>query len=142
MSKVCWTNAVSMSATKPFGIGVIALPRCLHSRLRNAAFGTQNNDLTAGNEGENLIEGVLGNDRLTGRGGSDTFLFTSADGADVITDFESGIDLVQIKGAAQTFDELQITAASDGLKVDCGNGFVVLENLTSILENDFTFLLA
>ena len=45
-------------------------------------------------------QGGLGNDILTGGGGADTFVFTSGDGSDIITDFAPGQstgDVVQLK---------------------------------------------
>jgi Ca2+-binding RTX toxin-like protein len=54
--------------------------------------GSGHNDLLAGDNGANVINGLGGRDTLTGRGGNDRFLFNSALNAngDVVTDFASG----------------------------------------------------
>jgi Ca2+-binding RTX toxin-like protein/subtilisin-like proprotein convertase family protein len=52
-----------------------------------------------GNLGDNVIEGGLGADTLTGGAGSDQFIISknaSGESLDVITDFESGLDLLVI----------------------------------------------
>jgi chitinase len=53
--------------------------------------GSGNNDILAGNDLANVIDGLGGQDVMTGRGGSDKFLFSSAADAnnDVITDYSS-----------------------------------------------------
>jgi Ca2+-binding RTX toxin-like protein len=50
-------------------------------------------DRLIGDDGNNMLAGGAGIDTLTGGGGSDTFRFTTlTGGADVITDFVSGVD--------------------------------------------------
>ncbi|MFN0192764.1 MAG: calcium-binding protein [Aestuariivirga sp.] len=55
-----------------------------------------------GGAGVNFIDGRLGNDTLTGNGGTDQFLFTTALGAgnvDTITDFTVGADYIRLDDA-------------------------------------------
>ena len=55
-------------------------------------------------DGDDFLEGRNGADRLTGGGGSDTFIVTPGEGgatidlADVILDFEDGVDLIGLGG--------------------------------------------
>lgn len=65
--------------------------------------GSKYNDKLAGDNDDNIISGGAGRDQLTGRGGSDTFAFgsiaesgASTAAMDVIADFESGIDLIDL----------------------------------------------
>jgi aryl-phospho-beta-D-glucosidase BglC (GH1 family)/Ca2+-binding RTX toxin-like protein len=53
--------------------------------------GSARNDLLAGDNGANVINGLGGQDRLSGRDGSDRFVFSSAADAngDVVTDYSS-----------------------------------------------------
>ena len=49
--------------------------------------GGSSSDTLAGDDNANRLDGGAGNDILTGRGGTDTFVFKSGFGKDVITDF-------------------------------------------------------
>ncbi len=57
--------------------------------------GSSRNDRLAGNDAANVINGLGGRDVLSGRGGSDRFVFDSASNAngDHVTDFQAGDDL-------------------------------------------------
>ena len=69
------------------------------ANFENATGGTVD-DTILGTAGDNEIRGLGGADTLTGRGGADTFLYSAGDGggsialADVIADFEDGIDRI------------------------------------------------
>ncbi len=55
-----------------------------------------------GNDGANRIDSGLGNDVVSGRGGADTFVFTTALGAgniDEITDFDVAADTIELENA-------------------------------------------
>lgn len=59
--------------------------------------GNEYNQLVIGNDADNVLDGGLGMDTLIGRGGGDTFAFTSAPGAgnvDTVQDFVSGADRI------------------------------------------------
>ena len=80
--------------------------------------GLDSDDLDGGS-GDDRLQGGGGNDTLTGGPGDDTFIFNAGDGADTVTDLESG-DNVQIGGytAAQSItqsgdDVVVVFSASD-----------------------------
>ena len=57
--------------------------------------GGRGKDLLLGNAGDDVFHSGLGNDTLTGGEGADVFVFQrNRDGANVITDFEDGVDLI------------------------------------------------
>ena len=56
------------------------------------AIGGSGNDALVGNAVSNQLDGGAGNDTLTGGMGSDIFIFSSAYGADIITDYSVGFD--------------------------------------------------
>jgi Ca2+-binding RTX toxin-like protein len=74
---------------------------------RVVLYGGNGNDLLVGSTANDVLYGENGNDKLLGhRGadelwggaGSDAFYFTSTDGTDVIGDFESGSDKIDVSG--------------------------------------------
>ncbi|MBG9389182.1 calcium-binding protein [Caenimonas aquaedulcis] len=88
--------------------------------------GGAGNDTIDGREGNDTITGGAGDDTLTGGAGSDRFVLDQAPGAgvDLITDFSSGIDTIQLSLAA--FPGLGAVNARVGLggdlDYDSGNG--------------------
>ena len=70
-------------------------------------FGDEGNDHLIGGTGADQLTGGVGDDTLTGGVGADTFIFnTAAEGVeyDMITDFHSGVDVVQLDGVGVDFD--------------------------------------
>ncbi|MDP5291613.1 retention module-containing protein [Oceanimonas sp. CHS3-5] len=61
--------------------------------------GSDGDDILTGGEGDDILLGGLGDNILTGGEGIDTFRFTEADAGSVnaITDFEKGVDVVDLK---------------------------------------------
>jgi hypothetical protein len=57
--------------------------------VRNTICGGEGNDHLAGAEQADILRGGVGNNRLTGKGGADHFLFSKTGGNDVITDFSA-----------------------------------------------------
>ncbi|MEM9213354.1 MAG: calcium-binding protein [Cyanobacteria bacterium P01_F01_bin.150] len=90
--------------------------------------------LTGGSGAEQLVGG-LGDDRLTGNGGADTFVFAPTDlGADVVTDFQDGTDLLDVSAfvAAGAIDPNALNlqqVGNDTLITFAQNNTVRLENI-------------
>ena len=55
-------------------------------------------DTLIGNDVANRLDGGAGNDRFTGNGGADTFIFNNLGGVDRITDFTRGSDKIDVSG--------------------------------------------
>ena len=71
--------------------------------------GTSGRDTITGTAGDDVIYGGIGADTLTGGAGSDVFVFTSLqDGVDTITDFQAGVDRIQL---SQLLASIGITSA-------------------------------
>lgn len=96
------------------------------------------NDIVVGGAGNDTIDGGLGTDTMTGGDGSDTFRFDSVDdsapgaGRDVITDFTSGSDLIDLQQlGATTFlgtDQFSGNAGEVRYAVDGSSTIVELDN--------------
>jgi Ca2+-binding RTX toxin-like protein len=84
------------------------------------------NDTIDGGTGNDTINGGAGNDQITGGSGADQFVFASFfDGeADLITDFEDGIDSFFIRRVDPDTGETNITNGGNGLA-----GFVAAMNI-------------
>ena len=76
-------------------------------------FGGQGNDLLFGGQGNDSLAGGMGDDTLTGGAGADRFVFGSASGSDLITDFSrSAGDTLDLQGQSYA-----LGAATDGSAV-------------------------
>ena len=60
--------------------------------------GGDGHDLLLGGDGDDLLVGNLGEDTLVGGTGSDRFLLSPNSGTDTISDFQLGIDRIQLSG--------------------------------------------
>ncbi len=78
------------------------------------AFGNDLDNIITGGSGSQTIDGGAGNDVLTGGGGADTFIFSSGNGSDLITDFGSD-DTIRLNGYGFTsFDAVKSASVQDG----------------------------
>jgi cysteinyl-tRNA synthetase, unknown class len=85
--------------------------------------GLAGKDRLSGGEGNDKIFGSFGNDRLSGGAGRDivsggdgrdTFVFRAGDGRDVISDFQNGLDRLDLTGLADSFAEVKAAASVKG----------------------------
>ncbi|MEE3101905.1 MAG: M10 family metallopeptidase [Pseudomonadota bacterium] len=74
--------------------------------------GGAGDDALMGGRGDDLLIGGGGNDRLAGGAGADAFLFRLGDGAgrDVIADFETGLDVIELSGLTADFSRARFGA--------------------------------
>lgn len=83
----------------------------------DSLLGEAGNDILVGGAGNDSLDGGAGNDTLTGGEGRDIFVLRTRSGADTITDFEGGTDLLGLSGGI-TFGQLSITQGTDAFSND------------------------
>lgn len=105
--------------------------RLLGGGGRDTLFGGTGHDTLSGGNGHDVLKGQKGQDVLKGGSGRDTFVFNRGDGADTITDFELGIDHIQIGRGASRFRQLDFEQIGDDVLVSFRNVEITVEN-TSI----------
>lgn len=112
--------------------------------------GSHNDSLIGGNGMDTLfgggaddtLNGGSGNDSLSGGAGADTFVFFTGNsnlGADIITDFELGTDVLKMNGVS--YSDLSFTGTGSGVRVEWDGGSVKLDgvNASSLEQDDFLF---
>ena len=103
--------------------------------------GGAGNDTLSGNNGNDVLIGGTGDDVLTGGFGNDVFIFNSGDGADVITDFETGRDDVDLSSFGfDSFEDLNFVQGENGnvvLFID-ENTSIEFENIDDIQDLSVT----
>ncbi|WP_448660351.1 beta strand repeat-containing protein [Sphingomonas sp. CJ99] len=111
--------------------------------LDNALTGNDVANLLIGGGGNDVIDGGAGVDVLYGQAGSDRFVIRRGTDADVIADFQAGIDDIDLRGIGFTsYAQLQgaIVDGNGGVAIDLGNGeLVVVLGVTKaqLTEGDF-----
>ncbi len=105
--------------------------------------GSRFDDTLAGDANANILDGGEGDDTLTGGAGSDTFHFDGpALGHDVIADFTSGQDIIQINGLFADANAALAAATQAGsdviISVDASNSIRLSNfNLANLHASDF-----
>ena len=104
--------------------------------------GGANNDVITGGDGADLIIGGYGQDTLSGGEGQDTFVFNDFSGKDVITDFESGVDTIEIAGWTWSFNNLNVSQVGANTEITYAFAQIVLEDTdaSTITAADFDFV--
>ena len=87
-------------------------------------FGEDGNDLVFGDLGDDSVSGGFGADTLTGGDGNDIFLIQKDSGADVLTDFQDGIDKMKLPENI-AFEDLLIQNTSFGSEINTSIPFRV-----------------
>lgn len=116
--------------------------------------GSAHNDHLTGDRSVNVLHGGAGEDVLTGGRGSDTFVFNSGDGADIVTDFDSGYgwqywhasgDQIRlgVDGIDEFNDVLSVASQTGGdVTLDFGNNDSLIltdVQLWKLDQSDFLF---
>jgi Ca2+-binding RTX toxin-like protein len=96
-------------------------------------------DIIRGNHLANRISAGRGNDRLTGGGGNDVYVFTSADntGEDEITDFANEADRIDLTASGTTFAASAKASQAPGLATAAPDTLIALPNGKKIRLTDF-----
>lgn len=90
--------------------------------------GTGGDDILQGNGAANSLDGrggddILidgkGEDRLTGGAGADLFVFEADGRRDIITDFQAGVDTIDLSGMGRAYslDAFKFQSTPDGIKI-------------------------
>lgn len=104
--------------------------RVLGGGGRDSLLGGYGHDTLFGGNGHDRIQGQKGSDVLTGGSGRDTFVFNRDDGHDTITDFELGIDHIQIGRGASSFGQLDFDQQGNDVLVSFRNVEITIEDIT------------
>ena len=81
--------------------------------------GGKGDDTLDGSSGNDILLGGLGNDILTGGDGQDTFVYETVDHRrDTITDFEIGIDKIDLRGIFKSSNYTSANAFNDYVKLE------------------------
>lgn len=95
--------------------------------------GGRQSDVMDGGDGEDILIGDRGDDVMTGGADADTFVFAGVVNHDVITDFEVGVDTVDLTAYGPMPIDAALAAASQtdaGVLIDLkGNGSVLLSGV-------------
>jgi Ca2+-binding RTX toxin-like protein len=106
---------------------------------RDILEGGGGNDRLFGGSGRDILSGGRGNDTLSGGSGRDSFVFYAREGADVVTDFDGLLDVLEIEASLlgrgpKTLDRLfdeYATVTADGVLFDFGrSGSIHVENVS------------
>lgn len=104
--------------------------------------GGAGNDVLDGGIGNDRLWGDAGDDTLTGGAGEDRFIFKSGAGADTITDFEIGVDLLVIDTDIEAaFADLTVTDSGADAVVSYSGGTITLTDVDAALltADNFVF---
>lgn len=106
--------------------------------------GGKGNDTLNGGDGKDKLKGGPGDDVLTGGAGQDKFIFKkTSEGNDTITDFEQGVDDVDLKKFNIGFDDLALSKTDGGTStvVKYADLSIVLEGVVKadVTADDFLF---
>jgi Ca2+-binding RTX toxin-like protein len=143
-------QAAGDSTIEDFGAGIDTIQtdqtsHVLAANIENLTFLAANASVGIGNDLSNIIigngandflAGLAGDDVLTGGGGADIFRFSEA-GADIITDFTSGTDIIYVDGAVFIPNgTLSLVQGSGAQVAPDENSAFLYDDLTGILSFD------
>ncbi len=147
------TDTVRISATYRLGANVenlTLLGKASHTgignRLDNSITGNKGDNALYGLDGVDTLDGGKGNDLLTGGGDTDMFVFKPGCGRDTITDFEDGVDCIDLIAfginGISSIDDLAISQPGDDAVIRIGDRDVLIlrhVDAGSIDAGDFLF---
>jgi Ca2+-binding RTX toxin-like protein len=93
--------------------------------------GGDGNDKLSGGNGIDTLDGGAGNDTLTGGYAGDHFVFAPGDGADRVTDFKKGQDLVNLAATDLVWSDLDTNANN---RLDDADAFVSVSSGDTFID--------
>ena len=124
----------------------VSIENIAGSNFNDTLIGDAGANILNGNAGNDTLIGGAGNDRLMGGGGNDTFVFRAGFGNDVVTDFTTGHDVLELHDglfadAGAVLAAATQTGTSVTITVDASDS-IVLQNFTlaNLSISNFTFI--
>lgn len=108
---------------------------------RDHLAGGGGHDILLGGAGADTLDGGSGRDTLTGGSGADHFVLRRGGGADVVRDFEDGIDRILVRSSADRFADLTLRQVGDDVIVTTDAASLRIEDITlaNLTARDFLF---
>ncbi len=109
-------------------------------------FGGAGDDALIGGAGNDTIQGGVGKDFLLGDSGLDSFVFDDNWGEDVVSDFATGADILDLSNVSGVAGLGDLSISTDGTHtflslVGGGGDLITLANFNGVLtESDFNFV--
>ena len=96
--------------------------------------GAGGNDILSGGAGADILMDGAGQDSLTGGSGADEFVFVRDDTRDIITDFEPGVDRIDMTGLDLQWDlsELIVLSRGWGAELRYGDEIIEVHSLSGV----------
>ncbi|MFM6440976.1 MAG: lectin-like protein, partial [Dolichospermum sp.] len=104
-------------------------------------FGNDDNDTLWGEAGNDILNGGKGNDILVGGTNNDVFVIALSNGADIVQDFQDGLDRIGLSGGL-LFTQLTILGTGTNTVIrntSSGEIFATLQNVSSTLITSVDF---
>ena len=104
-------------------------------------FGNDDNDTLWGEAGNDILNGGKGNDILVGGANNDIFVIALSNGADIVQDFQDGLDRIGLSGGL-LFSQLTILGTGTNTVIrntSSGEIFATLQNVSSTLITSVDF---
>jgi Ca2+-binding RTX toxin-like protein len=133
------TDDVAIEIIEGFGKADIDLSG---NALSNRVVGNAGRNVLHGLGGKDIISGFGGNDELWGGDAADTFNFMKGGGKDVIADFETGVDRINLEQyqGITGIDDLHMFQVGDNVVIELlGKDKIILLNQDGIDTGDFLF---
>lgn len=126
--KFMHTHTYTFNLTKPGGA----------SPTMRILEGDASKNTLVGGAGNDVLRGERDWDTLTGGAGADTFVFSTSDGTDRITDFQAGVDKLLLLGADTTAWSWRASTLNgeSGVTVTFGSANIFLAGRTSLATSD------
>ena len=119
---------VDPGVLEPVVIGTIGVDSLSGGVENDLIWGDAGDDTIVGGTGDDILIGGKGDDHLTGGAGADIFVFVADGGADTVTDFEPGVDRIDLSrlGMVYRVEDLTILSTATGATISFQNELITL----------------